>query len=669
MHEMIHAPPAVWQRVSASLVPGDSPLTVRGKIDLVSIEEGIEGWILDLEAPAKPVRITLFAGDAAIAETASGASRPDVAALLGADATPGFRFSAEALRNLVATQTDLPLRVGLTGSPVEILADTHLPSVQQMIAAHSVQQAGYDLLERLAMLRNAGKALAESPLRTSAAREVGFVEMFAADDTGIVWIQGWMLRDAVLECPAVIVDGCKEPAGLTVTCFERDDLDSQHCGFAGMLHSGWTPTGVTTPLIFINGRELMYLRCANPTRIIKHREFATSLRTLAPRCHTGATSALIRVLDNPESWTPMESQTAMAIERALIVPGFGCIIGGWVLNPLHTAKRFSLRFGTTILGADEDSIVFSARPDLANAAPGCDELLTHAGFVAVLRGPVDVREIDRPVLKIFYEGGLTTRHAIEPAIFRCVGTAASPASILSFYPSLISEPFFEELARALRDAERVQAAAWRFLSMTPCKAAIVCVLSGNRSSAFLLSEQLRVHCADQKAVGVLLISDQGAIRSDALALRASLVRESAIACSVVAAQRPTQALYALDSMLAQLNCDRFVFLGPGIVLTDSGWCAAFDYLKDTEPCGRFFGIDDPSTEAEETVDSAYTAAAFGWTRQALSGWLESAPAILGGYAGDNGLGRESFAAQPGAAWFTWSLDGTAFVQAVNCVAP
>jgi hypothetical protein len=63
----------------------------------------------------------------------------------------------------------------------------------------------------------------------------------------------------------------------------------------------------------------------------------------------------------------------------------------------------------------------------------------------------------------------------------------------------------------------------------------------------------------------------------------------------------------------------------------------------------------------------HSAAAFGWTRESLSSWLTTAPALLGGYAGDNGLAREPFIEHPHAAWFTQSLDGTAFVQAVNRV--
>jgi hypothetical protein len=667
MLDVAEIPSAIWQRLSASLMPGDSVLTWRGKVDRVSIDQGIDGWALDLQAPQTPLRIKLLAGDQVIAETTSGMARPDVAALLGAEARPGFQFAAECLLHLSPEYAASPLRVVLADEPVEILADAMLPSVEQLLTADPVREVGFDLFDRLGVLRNAAEATADQPLRAAAAKEIGYVELLSIDGGGVVWVQGWMLRATVVDSPAVIVDGSKEPAAFAATFFERDDLDSLRCGFVGALFSAWTPTSSTTPVIFLKTRELMFLRCVSPPRIMKHEEFAGSFRKLSARCHTGPTAALVRLMDNPDSWTPMESQTQTAIERALIIPGFGCIIGGWALNPLHTPNRFSLRFGTTILNADEDSIVFSARPDLAAAAAGCDELLTRAGFVAVLRGNVNPREIDRPVLKIIYEGGMTTRHAIEPGVFRSVGTAASPETILSFYPSLYSEPFFEELALALRNADRSHADAWRFLASTPCTRAVVSVLSGSRSSAYLLSEQLRVHCADQKSVGVVLIADQGAIRSDALSLRASLVRESGISCSLVSAQRPTQALYALDSVLEALGCERFVFLGPGIFLTESGWESAFEYLHAADQFGCFFAVNDPAAESTESDESMQCAAAFGWRREALSSWLRSAPAILGGHAGDNGLALEPFMEYPGAAWYTRALDGSAFVQAVNRV--
>ncbi len=177
-----------------------------------------------------------------------------------------------------------------------------------------------------------------------------------------------------------------------------------------------------------------------------------------------------------------------------------------------------------------------------------------------------------------------------------------------------------------------------------------------------------MHCSDQDAVGVVLITDQGAIRSDALSLRASLVAEGGIACSLVSAHRPAQALYALDGILKAIGCERFVFLGPGILLTDFGWTAAFEYLETPEHLGCFFGVTDPAADSTEKQESMDSAAAFGWTREALSTWLESAPAILGGFAGDNGLARESFTQHPDAAWFTHVLDGSAFVQTINRVA-
>ncbi len=665
MIDRIEATREIWQRLSASLIPADSPLSLRGKVDLVNIDKGIEGWALDLQDPSAAVHISLLAGDHLAAETWSSLERPDVATLLGAETTPGFFFPPAVLLELAEEYADLPLRVAIADRTIEILADAPLPSVAQLMTAEPEREIGFDMSDRLGVLRNSAQATVDQPLRTSAAKEIGYVELLSIDDGGSVWIQGWMGRDLVVDCPAVVVDGCKEPAGFVVTFFERDDLDSLHCGFVGVIHSAWTPTASTTPVFFLKARELLYLRCVSPARIIRHEEFANSLRKLAVRCHTGPTHALVRLLDNPDSWTPMESQTQTAIERALIVPGFGCIISGWALNPLHTPSGFSLRFGTTILTADVDSIVFAARPDLSTAAPGCDELLSRAGFVAVLRGSVNPRDIDRPVLKITYDGGSTTRHAVEPAVFRSVGSATSPATILSFYPALFSEPFFDDLARALREADRAQADTWRFLAATPCARAVVCVLSGSRSNAYLLSEHLRVHCADQSAVGVVLIADQGAIRSDALSLRAALVRESGIACSLVSAQRPTQALYALDAVLEELRCERFVFLGPGVHLTEAGWDLAFEYLDASDEIGCFLGISDPANESEENLDSTNSAGAFAWTRQALSSWLESAAAILGGYAGDNGLSRESFMEFPFAAWFTRSLDGSAFVQAVN----
>ena len=663
--ESIEHDSSVRHRLSASLVYADSALRWRGKVELVSVDYGIEGWALDLDAPSVPLRLQLWAGNDVIAEISTGLKRPDVVTLLGADASPGFRFPPEVLLNLQAELSRAPLRVGLVDERVEILGDAVLPSVAQLLAAEPTPIVGFDLMDRLGALRNAGAAISALPLRPSASKEIGYIELLAIDESGLVWIQGWMSRIALIDAPAVVVDGQKEPAGFAYTFFERDDLASDKCGFVGVVHSSWAPTITTIPFIFMKGESLAYLRCVNPARIIRHQEFVASFRKLAARCHTGPTAALLRLIDNPATWTPGENQSLATLDFAFVIPGFGCIVSGWAVNPLRTPKHFSLRFGATILSSDESSLLFGARPDLANVAPGCDTLLPRAGFVAAFRGPIATQDFARVLLKITYDDGITTCHSIEPRVFQKVGIAVEPEALLAHYPALLSEPFFDDLAHALRHADRSQGSSWRLLKADTTRLAIVCVLSESRSNAYLAAEQLRVHVANRQSTGVILIADETATRSEALLLRESLVSSTGISCNLVIARRPAQILYALDSILEVSGCDRFVFLGPGIFLTRSGWQAAYSYLQSTGNSGCFLAVNDPSSDSNDNVQSA---AAFCWTRSALSAWLERAPAFLGGYAGANGLSGHLATTHQDAAWFTRVLDGSPFVRAVNRIA-
>ena len=657
----------IRQRLSASLFLGDSPLRWRGKVDVVSLENGIEGWALDLDAPAVPLRLQLMAGNEMIAETSTGLKRPDVVALVGADAAPGFLFPPDVLLNLQGELSKVPLRVGLVDEAVEILGDTALPSIGQlMTVVEPAPEIGFDLMDRLGALRDSSTAISALPLRPSASKEMGFIELFAIDENGLVWIQGWMNRSALIDAPAVVVDGRKEPAGFAYTFFERDDLPSDKCGFVGAVHSSWAPTITTVPFIFMKGESLAYLRCVNPARIIAQREFVASFRKLATRCHTGPTTALLHLIDNPRSWTPSESDSLAALDCVSVIPGFGCIVSGWAVNPLRAPVRFSLRLGASILTSDENSVSFRPRPDLANVVPGCDALLDRAGFVAAFRGQIRAQDFDNALLKIFYEDGMTTCHSINPKAFQKVGTAVAPEALLKHYPSLLSEPFFDDLARALRHADRGEASSWRMLKAARAREALVCVLPYGRSNAYLMAEQIRVHMANQPSMGVVLIADEVATRSDALALRESLAASSGISCALVAARRPAQALYALDSILAACDCQRFVFLGPGIYLTPTGWRVALDHLQSSGGAGCFFAVNDPAASNEDQVQSA---AAFGWTRSGLSEWLIRAPSFLGGYAGENGLAGHLGATYASAAWFTRPLDGSPFVQAVNRIPP
>jgi hypothetical protein len=295
----------------------------------------------------------------------------------------------------------------------------------------------------------------------------------------------------------------------------------------------------------MKGESLAYLRCVNPARIIPHREFVGSFRKLATRCHTGPTTALLRLIDNPGSWTPGESESLAALDCVWVIPGFGYIVSGWAVNPLLIPVRFSLRLGATILTSDETSVSFRARPDLANVARGCDALLDRAGFVAAFRcGQISAHDFDNALLKIVYEEGVTTCHSINSKVFQRVGSAVAPETLLTHYPSLLSEPFFDDLARALRDTDRREASAWRMLKAAPARLAIVCVLPYGRSNAYLMAEQIRVHIGHQSSIGVVLIADEAATRSDALALRESLAVSAGISCALVVARRPDQALYS-----------------------------------------------------------------------------------------------------------------------------
>ena len=655
----------IRKRLSASLFYADSPLRWRGKVDLVSLENGVEGWALDLDVPAIPLRLQLLAGNEVVAETSTGLKRPDVVALLGAAATPGFQFPPEVLSNLRREQSKIPLRVALAGERVEILGDGELPSVVRLLTAEPAPGLGYDLMDRLGALRNAGAAISALPLRPSASKEIGFIELLAIDESGLVWIQGWMNRVALVDAAAVVVDGRKEPAGFAYTFFERDDLDSTKCGFVGVVHSSWAPTLATIPFIFVKGENLAYLRCMSPARIVKHQEFVTSFRQLANRCHTGPTAALLKLIDNPGSWTPGENQAAAALDRVFVIPDFGCIASGWVVNPMGSPQSFSMRFGATILSCDESSLAFRPRLDLDAVSPGCDALLPRAGFVALFRGPIGVRDCAQPIIKISYDDGTTSCHFIDPKACKLVGAAVEPEALLTCYPALASEPFFPDLARALRSLDRGNAAFWRMLKAAPSRQTLVCVVSGGRSNAFLVAEQIRVHLADQGAPGVVLIADEAATRSDVLLLCESLAATTGLSCTLISARRPALSLYALDAILEALSCDRFVFLGPGIYLTDSGWLAARTFLNSNENGGCFLGVNDPSSDSEVNVQSA---AAFGWTRTALSSWLQQSPAVLGGYAGTNGLAAHLADTHAGAAWFTRPLDGSPFVQAVNRMA-
>ncbi|MDX2297598.1 MULTISPECIES: hypothetical protein, partial [Streptomyces] len=103
--------------------------------------------------------------------------------------------------------------------------------------------ADFELL--LDELRADTVALTEQALRPVADNLQGYIETLAIDNSGQVWMVGWMRRGHLTEFSAVVSERRKVPAAVAIMTYTRDDLPPEACGIIGLLSSPWRPTSAT----------------------------------------------------------------------------------------------------------------------------------------------------------------------------------------------------------------------------------------------------------------------------------------------------------------------------------------------------------------------------------------------------------------------------------------
>ena len=232
---------------------GSPDNSVRGTVERLDEERGISGWAAD--ASGRPVEVELWAGGARLASCIADRDISDDTAPLGAR---GFVFGDEALaalRKAASTGSTGAVEVRVAGydQPLPSLAPPLDLGFIRLARAPAGRGSDADFLARLADLRSQAVRLSERPLRPNQGHRAGFVEVAAVDEGGLVWILGWMERDARHDRPVVIVDGGATPAGFAYVTVPRADLPDTACGLIGVLQTDWRPSRGSKPFFFITG--------------------------------------------------------------------------------------------------------------------------------------------------------------------------------------------------------------------------------------------------------------------------------------------------------------------------------------------------------------------------------------------------------------------------------
>ena len=505
-----------------------------------------------------------------------------------------------------------------------------------------------DLIRHLDHLRAGATRLLDTPLQARGEFHQGFIEMAAPDESGLAWISGWMPRNQPLEFPAVLLDRRKIPAAVALTAYPREDLPPDAHAIVGVLRADWQPSGPDANVILFYGEGLrLHIRSIARLQVLPQTDGIRHFEGVRARCTGALTTALTRLITSDDNWVPDTGNAAgfpsfAAMDRLLVLPGFGCIAGGWAMSPVKQVARFSLRCGGRVLHADPRATYRRPRPDLLESFPGCGGGMTDgAGFVAVFRGPIIAAEFVDPVLKVVFDDGTSTNHAVPADVLGRIGHSAVD-EVLGLLPSLPYEAFFPDFAAAMgRDAAARlgKADPWR---VVPTPRAVVVCLPRDRSDLFLVLEEIRgLVTQHAPAAGFVFLAERGAARADALALFVGLSAAlgPGVPMSLFLVDDADQALHLAGDALAAVEAERFVFVDPGVVLSAAGWraaLAALDRVGPEDAGPRVLRVQGEAVAGPRREEHAIDV--FAWSVEPFRAVLPDLPTFLGGRHGDNGFG-------------------------------
>ena len=666
-----------------------------GFVDTIDVDNGTRGWAVDTADLGRPVRLQLCVGPIVVAEVETRETRDDISIKFGRKVAAGFVFDTETMVSLpgLALDQDDDVFVRFADSQIAVEAGIALPK-SRTIAGQALSLAkpppppdSMDLEMVLDGLRVQAQPLVQLSLTPSQDGLRGYIETLVVDPAGVVWFVGWMKGGHPPEFGGVLSEEGKHPAAVAMMGFHREDLPGDAKGILGIMATDWRPGAETHDLQFyfgVGGRH--HLRAHTPLRIISFKELLSDYASIRERCindrHTGS---LQRMLASLESWLPgrtagLRYGTESSLDRALLIPGLGCLVEGWVMSPMKRIEGLRMRVGSSVMTARQESLYWKPRPDLAAAFPRSETMTKRAGFIALFSGQGDTSDLADPVMKIIFEGGGSANWDIPPHIFRRLGHSAAIEDALSFFPALQDEPFFPRFARAAIAVQREAIAGPVTLrAATPrsglpgsfrsqeAPGAIVMVLPEDRCDVFLMFEEVAQRCRSNAPMPELIfVASAGANRSDALWLFREFEEATAIRSSLMLLDEAGHALAALPAILREAQVDRFLFVGAGMFLTASGWAQAEEVLGDGRSDLVLFGLEPDQSEPFDP-DASITARCFAWSQTPFEAWSGTAPPFFGGFHRDNGLRRATklHSVNPGAVRTTRALVPTRICSAVN----
>lgn len=633
----------------------DHPLDgLRGHLDVVSPSWGIEGWVIDCAEKEHEIEVELLAGDEIIARTRTGLAREDVSEALDARCRPGFRFMPEAfdaLKELV--EVDLPVRVRVSGTHHLFRLEESYATVGAIqVAFFEASLARYVrsvplgaeaslLLDGLARQVERAMETADRPLFPLSDQRMGRIENFYAAGGGALWFSGWGRRDLAAEFPAVIIDQRRYACAAATMQYERPDLPAQFTGLIGFILTSWKPsTRSGEYFMYIGEAGGQHFAIDPSARLLNAETLLAEFERVRASVSGAATVPLRALLTSGGNWLPNNAKAAgfaaeAAVDRVILVPGFGAFVEGWAICPSKKVTAFALKIGDCILSAEATSTFFKERQDLASVFPEGAAHVGQAGFGTVLNGAITASDVGTPLLKVLYSDGTSSVHGVDPRVVRRFNAMADSDALLRLFPAIQFESFFPAFAAAVqRDTVAALQPPMPVIS-NPTDTAVVVVCPASKSNTRLLFENIAQHVSGlPDAPPILILATRSDFRSEVMRLVHELRDQHHLKTSLFFIDDAGAALSLLPYVLFQLRIQRFVFLEKGVVLSREGWEAAREYFRKPSRGSILLEIGDGGSSRAE---GALGCSCFGWNSAEFALWSQRTPIYAPGPSLDQRL--------------------------------
>ena len=253
---------------------------------------------------------------------------------------------------------------------------------------------------------------------TAAAERDGFIEVFAAPDTGGVFAQGWSMSLAAGETAVASAAEHLALIDVEVAHFDRDDILPPGQGFC-LFGKSWEAKdlGDLDAFFFEQDGRLLRLDAVRGSVVLTGAEATAHVALMLPRMRAPSLGAFKRVCrprfagEDTLSSTP--APIAAALDAVLRAPDGSLLTIGWLLDPLRRVERMLLKSTESGIYARLDASACPLpRPDLADGFardPRFGRLLSEwevmHGFVAHVPARSGAPELGQLYLELVLDDG------------------------------------------------------------------------------------------------------------------------------------------------------------------------------------------------------------------------------------------------------------------------